>query len=154
MGLSVRNFQPRPLKARHFRTLTLRLLRQLLEVQDFELGICFLGVEAMTRMNETFLKHAGATDVITFDYIEREPAGPKLTRKQRTSTTTLHGEIFICVEEARAQSRRFKTTLDAELVRYIVHGVLHLQGFDDHTARERRRMKAEENRLVRELSAC
>ena len=61
----------------------------------------------------------------------------------------LHGELFICVDEAIRQARRFRTTWQSELVRYVVHGVLHLLGHDDHHAADRRKMKREENRLVR-----
>jgi probable rRNA maturation factor len=56
------------------------------------------------------------------------------------------------VDEAIIQARRFRTSWPAELVRYLVHGVLHLRGFDDHTAADRRRMKTEENRLLRLLA--
>jgi rRNA maturation RNase YbeY len=92
----------------------------------------------MTRINETRLRHAGSTDVITFDY--GEPKGP------------LAGEIFVCVEEALVQARRFRATWQEELVRYIVHGVLHLRGYDDLGTAARRRMKREEGRLLRKLS--
>jgi ssRNA-specific RNase YbeY (16S rRNA maturation enzyme) len=63
-----------------------------------------------------------------------------------------HGELFICLDDAVAQAREFRTTWQRELVRYIVHGVLHLCGHDDHAAVPRRVMKREENRLLRELS--
>ena len=44
---------------------------------------------------------------------------------------TLHGEIFICVDEAVLQARKFRTSWQSEIVRYLVHGVLHLLGHDD-----------------------
>ena len=43
----------------------------------------------------------------------------------------LHGEIFICVDEAVWQARKFRTSWQSEIVRYLVHGVLHLLGHDD-----------------------
>ena len=64
----------------------------------------------------------------------------------------LHGELFICVEVALAQAKQFKTSWQSEVVRYVVHGVLHLLGHDDLQAGRRRRMKREENRLVRRLA--
>jgi rRNA maturation RNase YbeY len=91
-------------------------------------------------LNETFLKHAGATDVITFDY--SDSASPAL----------LSGELFICVEEAVSQARRFRTTWPSELVRYLVHGVLHLRGYGDARPADRRKMKREEDRLVGQLA--
>jgi rRNA maturation RNase YbeY len=96
--------------------------------------------EEMTRLNETFLHHRGVTDVITFDYAEG------LTRG------SIQGEIFVCLDEARIQARRFRTTWQDELVRYIVHGLLHLDGYDDHRKADRLRMKRRENELMRQLA--
>jgi probable rRNA maturation factor len=94
----------------------------------------------MTRVNEEFLQHEGPTDVITFDYRE-EPKG-----------SPLHGELFICPAVAVLQAQEFDTTWRSELVRYVIHGLLHLQGYDDRTAADRRRMKRVESRLLREMS--
>ncbi len=92
----------------------------------------------MSRINQTFLCHKGSTDVITFDYSELK--------------TVLHGEIFICYDETILQARKFRTSWQSETARYLVHGVLHLRGFDDHRPVDRHKMKREENRLLRELT--
>lgn len=121
-----------------------RLLKQIvgglfaeLEITEAELGINLVAAPEMTRVNETFLQHEGSTDVITFDHAER--------RKQ------LHGELFACVDEAVLQAKQFGTSWQSEIVRYIVHGVLHLLGHDDLKPNLRRKMKREENRLVQLL---
>ena len=113
-------------------------------VESAELGISLVGAREMTLLNETFLKHEGSTDIITFDYLEPGTGSRKPELK-------LHGELFICVDEAIIQARRFKTHWRSEIVRYFVHGVLHLLGHDDLKAAPRRSMKREENRLVRLL---
>jgi len=100
----------------------------------------------MARLNVVFLRHAGSTDVISFDYSE-------LGTRDSEQQTRLHGEIFICVDEAIRQARRFRTTWQSEIVRYLVHGVLHLIGCDDQRAADRRKMKREENRWLRSLAA-
>jgi probable rRNA maturation factor len=64
----------------------------------------------------------------------------------------LHGELFVCVDEAVLQAKQFKTRWQSEIVRYIVHGVLHLRGHDDLEPDLRRKMKRAENRLVRALA--
>jgi rRNA maturation RNase YbeY len=64
----------------------------------------------------------------------------------------LNGELFICVEEAILQAKRFKTTWQSEIVRYLVHGVLHLLGHEDCQTAVRCRMKHEENRRLAGLS--
>jgi probable rRNA maturation factor len=98
----------------------------------------------MTRLNETYLRHKGSTDVITFNYAEQvswDACPPQL-----------HGEIFVCVDEAVSQARRFHATWQSELVRYVVHGVLHLLGYDDADRRVRRKMKVAEDSLVYQLA--
>ena len=69
------------------------------------------------------------------------------------SPTALFGEIFICVDIAVTQSREFRTTWQSEVVRYIVHALLHLCGYDDLQHVARREMKRHENRLVRQLES-
>ena len=105
-----------------------------------ELAVHLVEAPEMTRLNETFLRHKGSTDVITFDYREDAPDGG------------LSGEIFICIDEAVAQARRFRVTWQAEVARYLVHGILHLQGYDDRKLAPRRAMKREENQRVKKLS--
>ena len=63
----------------------------------------------------------------------------------------LCGDIFICVPEAVLQARRFRVTWQSELARYLVHGLLHLRGYDDQTSAACRRMKREENRVVKKI---
>ena len=64
----------------------------------------------------------------------------------------VHGEIFICIDDALKHARQFRTPWQSELVRYLIHGVLHLVGYEDLTSVGRRVMKREENRLLRMLS--
>jgi rRNA maturation RNase YbeY len=194
---------------RRLRRLALTLLQDLLAVRQFDLGIHLVSAAEITRLNETFLRHQGSTDVITFNYAD--PPGPGLgrsghgaaagflrpsrcslgaapfpsppleegVRERRPSvsarppdackvqatagrstderyacSTQLHGEIFICVDEAVAQARRFRTSWQSELIRYLIHGLLHLRGYDDHNASSRRQMKRKEDRVLRRLAGC
>ncbi len=147
LELTIRNRQrTRPVNTRLLRQIVSGLFDDLVPITDAELGITLVAAPEMTRLNETFLQHEGSTDVITFDHHQRETRNP-------APGTGIHGELFVCVEEAVLQARRFRTTWQSEVVRYIVHGVLHLLGHDDHRADARRRMKREENRLVRLLTA-
>jgi metalloprotein, YbeY/UPF0054 family len=140
--LVVRNRQrARPLNTKFLRDIFRTLLIEELSRNDFEIGISIISEEAMTRMNEGYLRHKGSTDVITFDYADAN------------RPTCLTGEIFVCLDEALAQAPRFRVNWQNELVRYIVHGILHLSGFDDETAPARRKMKREENRLMHRMTA-
>ena len=122
-----------------------RLLKQIaselfaeLKIAEADLGIALVSAKEMATVNWQFLQHEGATDVITFDH--------------ESTRTKLHGELFICVDMAMAQAKEFKSSWQSELVRYVVHGVLHLLGYDDLKPELRRKMKREENRLVRLLA--
>ena len=126
------------------RRIVRHLLKEMTPARDFDIVIHVINATEMTRLNENFLQHAGSTDVITFDHRET-------VRKSRVATT-IHGELFVCVDDAIAQAREFKTNWQSEVVRYIVHGVLHLLGYDDLKPQLRRTMKREENRLVRLLA--
>lgn len=116
------------------------LLVELLERESFDLAVYLVAADRMTRLNEEFLQHAGSTDVITFDYADPGSNQP------------LHGELFLCVDEAKIQATRYRTTWQEELARYLVHGVLHLTGFDDATPALRRPMKREEDQLLKALA--
>src|SRR5882762_274540 len=86
----------RAIDLRLLRRIVHTLLSDLLQIERAELGINLIAATEITRLNETFLRHAGATDVIAFDYSIR--------------ASHLRGEIFICVDEALVQARRFRTT--------------------------------------------
>ena len=146
MDVSIANRQrTRFVDLRGLRRIVRTLLADLLQIRVAELGVCLVAAPEMTRLNETFVRHAGSTDVIAFDY--SSPASSGTLQNPR-----LHGEIFVCVDEAVVQARRFRTSWQSELVRYLVHGVLHLLGFDDRRPAARLIMKREENRLLSELN--
>ena len=122
-----------PLQVRSLRQLTLDLLEAM--GLEAELGFHFVSPREMARVNWRFLQHEGSTDVITFDY--------------GSTAERLHGECFISVADAVAQAEAFGTTWTDEVVRYVIHGILHLRGYDDLEPSLRRTMKREENRWVR-----
>jgi probable rRNA maturation factor len=146
MTLAILNRQrSKRIDTRHLRAIIEELLKNL-GIVSAELGINLVGDREMTLLNETFLRHSGSTDVITFDH------GP-LSGSVNGCAPCLHGELFVCVDEAVTQAKRFRCTWQAEIVRYVIHGVLHLLGHDDLKPDARRRMKQEENRQVRRLGA-
>jgi probable rRNA maturation factor len=127
------------------RSIDLRLLRRITRFliedhfhrRDYEFCVHLVAAPEMASVNEQFLQHAGSTDVITFDY-----ASPG----QRES---LSGEVFICIDEAVSQAREFRTSWQSELVRYIVHSLLHLHGYDDLKPEARKKMKREEEAVLK-----
>ncbi len=122
------------------------ILKDLLKVESFDLALYMVRAAEMARLNEKFLQHKGSTDVITFDYTDEVPSGI------RHSSFRLHGEIFICIDDTISQAHQFRTSWQSELVRYVIHGILHLRGFDDLRPTARRKMKREESRLLEKIS--
>lgn len=145
--LAIRSRQRvRRINNRQFKLIITAVLAELEISPDSEICFHLIAAPEMARLNWQFLQHEGSTDVITFNHAEGTPPAGKSTAGQ------LHGEIFICLNHAVAQARRFRTTWQDETVRYAVHGLLHLLGHDDLRSAARARMKREENRLVRQIA--
>ncbi len=92
-----------------------------------EIFIWLISDRRIAFLHRKFMRESGPTDVLTFQ----------------------HGEIFISVETARRQARAFENSLMRELKLYIVHGLLHLHGFEDQTPTEAREMKMAQERILR-----
>ena len=139
-SLLIRNRQRvRRLNLRTLKRILSHLVQEELGLERVELGVRLVDDAEMTRANERYLGHQGSTDVISFGYEDHPPTGH------------LTGDLLVCVPEAVRQAKRFRVPWEHELVRYLVHGVLHLRGYEDGTRRAREKMKREENRLLRKL---
>lgn len=99
-------------------------------------SVVLIDTRRCVRINREFLGHDYTTDVISFPLEE----GPNL-----------EGEIYVNIDKARAQAREFGVTLTNEVIRLVVHGTLHLTGYDDRRAKDAARMKAREDAYVRRL---
>lgn len=93
----------------------------------------FCSDERELEVNRQFLGHDYYTDVITFDY---------------TSGKTLNGDIFISLETVRSNAEMMGVSFDAELLRIIIHGVLHLTGQGDKTPETKAQMTAKEEHAL------
>ena len=91
-----------------------------------EISVWLISDRRMSRLHRQFLGQTAPTDVLTFQ----------------------HGEIFISVETAKQHARAFANSLMHELQLYIVHGLLHLHGFDDRTPAGARKMKRMQERIL------
>jgi probable rRNA maturation factor len=105
-------------------------------VTDLEVGL--VDEKTISELHRDFLQDASATDVITFD-LGVTPAGEGIAA------------IAVCVPVAARYAARYRAPLREELQRLVIHGVLHLLGFDDHTAAGKKRMRYQENKLLRPL---
>ena len=111
------------------------LLKKELSFTINNLEITFVNSAEIIRLNRKYLNHIHSTDIITFDY--------------SNSNSVLEGEILISFDDALNNSKRYKTPITKELLRLLIHGVLHLLGYNDVKNIERRAMKAKENLLLK-----
>ncbi|HUJ10505.1 MAG TPA: rRNA maturation RNase YbeY [Verrucomicrobiae bacterium] len=112
-----------------------KVLQQVDAPEDTTIGIILVNDQQIAGLNEKFHRTSGPTDILTFHF-------PEL----------VGGELTISIEQVVANARRFRTTPARELTRYVVHGVLHLHGYDDRTPRQRTRMRDAERRLLNRIA--
>ena len=93
-------------------------------------NIIFCSDNYILDINQKYLQHDYFTDIITFDYCEND---------------TLSGDLFISVDSVRENAIFYKTEFADELNRVIVHGLLHLIGYDDHSDEDIKVMRSKEN---------
>jgi len=91
-----------------------------------EISFLIVSDRKIASLHRQFMNESGPTDVITFQ----------------------HGEIFVGVESARRNARRFGNAFERELRLYVVHGLLHLHGFDDRNAASARRMRVVQRKIL------
>lgn len=94
------------------------------------INIIFCSDNYILDVNVKYLGHDYFTDIITFDYCEKD---------------ILSGDLFISIDTVRDNAEFYKTEFNDELNRVIVHGLLHLIGYDDHTPEEQKIMREKEN---------
>ena len=97
-----------------------------------EISVLLVSDRRIAALHQQFLGQSGPTDVITF----------------------AHGEIVISVPTAKRQAAQYATSLHHELQLYIVHGLLHLNGFDDRTRRDAQRMEKLQEGIVEQARAA
>lgn len=110
-----------------------RWLRFVAEAEAKRLGdvnIIFCSDPYILDVNIKYLGHDYFTDIITFDYVEGN---------------TLSGDLFISVDSVRDNASFYGTEFPVELRRVMVHGLLHLIGYDDHTPEQQKTMRSKED---------
>ena len=98
------------------------------------LNYIFCSDEYLHKINLEYLDHDTYTDIITFDNSEDE--------------SSLEGDIFISIERVRENSQTLNTVFEEELKRVIIHGLLHLCGYDDHTPEDKAEMRRLESEFI------
>jgi probable rRNA maturation factor len=105
-----------------------------------DLEIVFLDDAAIRKLNRAYKGESVPTDVLSFGIDRREFGEKKFL-----------GEIFISLDTARRNAKIFGAAFEEEVVLYVIHGILHLFGYDDLTAVERARMSRKQERILKAL---
>jgi len=95
-----------------------------------ELSYIFCSDEFLYQMNLEYLNHDTYTDIITFNYCEEK---------------TISGDIFISIDRIKENSIEYNTSFENEMNRVIIHGVLHLIGYNDKTDEQQNEMTVKED---------
>ncbi len=110
-----------------------RWITQVIEKNNKDVGeltYIFCSDEYLLEINKQYLQHDYFTDIITFNYCEED---------------TISGDLFISVDTVLDNSKTFGVDFETELNRVIIHGVLHLIGFDDKCDEDQEEMTRQEN---------
>ena len=106
-------------------------------VKQAEICWLFVNSRRMAADNAKYMGHEGSTDVITLQY------------KQVEQKEQLFGDVIICIDEAILYAEEYSTTPQSEIIRYLIHSILHLQGYNDINPSDRKIMKRHENKWVK-----
>jgi probable rRNA maturation factor len=138
------DFRGFPARFRNLRRLFERIARRVLEdhgATSYAVSISFVDDAEITRLNRERLNRTGPTDVIAFDLSE---PGLPLDRV---------GDVYISKDTALANSARFRVRPEQELMRLVVHGLLHVLGYRDDRPQDARKMKRVQARTLKEFQS-
>tara|TARA_Y200000002_G_C22214428_1_gene468847 strand:+ start:52 stop:480 length:429 start_codon:yes stop_codon:yes gene_type:complete len=98
-----------------------------------ELSFIFCSDEYLKEINVKYLNHDFFTDVITFDYSKEK---------------LLFGDVYVSTDRVKENAKTYNSSFNKELFRVIIHGVLHLCGFNDKTKKEKTLIRSKENEAL------
>lgn len=138
ISLHVIKYREAPLKSSRVEKLAHRILHSE-GASNTDINIVLVDDPYIERLNRQFLHTVGPTDVLAF------PLG--------TEGGRIEGEVYISVDTAERQAREYGVALEAELLRLVAHGLLHLLGYEDQTAEQKETMTRREDEYLAWLSA-
>jgi probable rRNA maturation factor len=118
-----------------------RLILHLKKELDFDLKSLLVNIvssDYILKINKKFLKHDYSTDIITFNYSKKR--------------LVFDAELYISLQDAEKNAKKYGISLEQELIRLVIHGILHLLGYNDIIGKDKIVMKRMENKLVHKYS--
>ncbi len=123
---------------KQIKKITTKFLKHLKQPKDCILNLIFVSPYKIKQLNKKYFKKNRITDVIAI-----EPG-----KFDREIFNNYLGDIIICPQKAKENSKRFNTSLKNEVSLYIAHGILHLLGYDDLKEKDRKKMEKKQQELM------
>ena len=146
MNVFLADEQDEPLEPEPLRNLALDVMAAEDLPADTEVSMVFAGVEVMQRYNERFMKREGPTDVLAFPLEHLHP-GQQVAVSPNGPPLNL-GDVFICPRVVKDNASAAGVSYDDELSLMVVHGLLHLLGYDHFDDQEAEAMERREAELL------
>ncbi len=130
-----------------------RALMEAAGLPDCELSLTLTSDASMRELNRDYRKQDRATDVLSFSQIEERDGAPPNPRTVRNAVGMPLGDVVISIDTALKQSREYGVTTPQRLRTLLIHGFLHLLGYDhERSPSEARKMFARERKLAAVMS--
>lgn len=129
MKLEINNLTRGKIDKRFLEKIAKKTLKFLMFGKEAEISLVIVEEGRMRNLNKKYRKKNKVTDVLAFDY----------------------GEIFICLPQAKRQARKLGHSLKKELAILLIHGILHLAGYDDETKKDYNKMVRAQKKIWQEL---
>lgn len=137
MKITIKNFQKKiPVYPKKIKELILKALSREGRKNSGRITVCFVDDKKIKELNLKYLHKNAPTDVLSFDLSVPEKQG------------SICADIVVSTDAASQNAKKFKTTTSYELRLYVIHGLLHLLGYDDRTPRERILMRKKESQYA------
>ncbi len=134
-------FQVEKIKFNLKKKITIKLwIAKVLRLEKKQVGqinFLFTNDEEILKKNIQFLKHNTYTDIITFNYCKDK---------------IINGDIIISIDRVKENAEKFKSDFEEELKRVLIHGVLHLCGYNDKKTADKELMRKKENWALKQIS--
>ena len=140
MDVFLANEQPVPIDEARLSALARHVLDSEKVDDEAELSILVIGEEHMRKLNSRFAKNDYATDVLAFPMLEGD------------EDSTMVGDVVLCPDVAKSNAEKLDHSLDRELEVLVVHGTLHLLGYDHKVASEKERMDKRVSEVLDEFN--
>lgn len=107
-------------------------------VKEGEVGFIFVETDYIIKLNQQYFDKSTTTDVISFLLSDPEEAA-------------VTGEVYVCADTGRLQAKNYSVTVENELLRLAIHGLLHVLGYDDQTTVEKTEMTQKEDFYLEQI---